>query len=121
MSVIGNQVVIKYQAWNNVLNAGQIGDAANHTLRLIAGDSESTPSGTPVEVDAVNLPGMYRITITAAENLGSIMTLGGISSSANVTITPVSWANDVAVGGLCIGVNVGVEVGLGASVTQECS
>ena len=122
MALIGNTVVIKYLAWNNLLVAGQAADAANHTLRLVVDGVEITPSGTPVEVDDVNLPGMCVLTITAAENIGTIMTLGGLSSTANVTIAPVSWSNSTGTGGLCIGINAGVVVNNGGSnAGSDCS
>ena len=120
MALIGNAVVIKYLAWNNGLNAGQAADAANHTLRLVVDGVEITPSGTPVQVNAVTLPGVYALTVTAAENIGSIMTLGGTSSTANVTIAPVRWANSEGMGGLCIGVNPGVSVGGGSDAGPGC-
>ena len=65
------------------------------TLRLVSDGSVSTPSGSLAEVDATNLPGLYKLLITSGENDGSNMILGGKSSTADIVIRPVQWTNVV--------------------------
>jgi hypothetical protein len=94
MSIRGTATTIVYLAWDTVNNIGKTGDVLNHTLRGICDGTEFTPAGTPAEVDATNLKGLYKIALTAAENNGNILTLGGISSTPNIIITPVNWMNE---------------------------
>jgi len=81
---------VPFLAWNTTDNAGETGDDANFTLRLLRDETLLAPGGAINEPDAVNLPGLYWIRLTAAETDGNFLTLGGVSSTANVVITPVS-------------------------------
>lgn len=97
MSVKNTSITLQYVAWNNSTNSGQTGDAANHTLRYVADGVEGTPAAPNItEVDATNLPGVYKATLSASENTGTFMLLGGKSASNNVIIIPVQWTNDDA-------------------------
>jgi hypothetical protein len=99
MSVSGAALTVTYMAWDGSAGAGKTGDAANHTLRLVRDGVETTPSGTPAEVDAANAPGIYRLALTGAENTGTGMALVGKSATAGVVVVPTAWHNlDAAVG-----------------------
>jgi hypothetical protein len=89
MALKNQAVVVTYYAYDTSANSGKTGDAINHTLRLYQDGAESTPAGTPAEVDATNCPGLYKIALTAAEMNYNSVTLHGKSSTANIVITPV--------------------------------
>lgn len=97
MPVKNTAYTLQYVAWDNSSNTGKTGDGANHTLRYVADGVEGTPAAPNItEVDPTNLPGVYKATLAADENIGDFMLLGGVSSTANVVIIPVQWANDDA-------------------------
>jgi hypothetical protein len=55
-----------------------------------------TPSDPSItQVDSTNLPGVYKASLTASENNGTFLTLGGKSSSTGCVIIPVSWSNEL--------------------------
>jgi hypothetical protein len=83
------EVVLCYYALDVLSNTGKTGDDANHTLRLVVDGVLSTPGNAPAEVDAVNTPGLYKITITAGENSGNVLALSGESSTSYIEIIPV--------------------------------
>lgn len=89
MALYGVSFVLAYTAWDTTANAGKTVDAGNHTLRWVKDGVSSAPTNAPSEVDAVNLPGLYAIVITATEAQAVFGTLGGKSSTANVSIMPV--------------------------------
>lgn len=93
MPLKGAAITVQYVAWDTALNAGKTGDAANHTLRGVGDGAEFTPAATPVQVDATNLPGIYKVAIAAGENNYDLVTLGGKSATANVAIMPITWLN----------------------------
>lgn len=90
MASRGQSIVITYVAWDTSSNIGKTGDVANHTLRWIKDGTASAPTNSPSEIDATNSPGVYKITLTAAECTCNSGTLAGKSSSANVSIMPQS-------------------------------
>lgn len=93
MPQIDTQTVISYLAWNTSDQAGETGDNANHTLKIISDGEAASPSNSPSEIDAANCPGIYKITITAGENNGDLMMLAGKSSTSDVVIYPIQWSN----------------------------
>jgi hypothetical protein len=91
MPSYGVSVTLQYCAWNTGTNAGQTGDASNHTLRWIKDGVEDTstfPSAS--EVDATNCPGVYKATITATQCQCQCGTLAGKSSTSSVSIIPMT-------------------------------
>lgn len=89
-------VVVCLQVWNTSSGVGQTGDASNLTLRGVGDGTEYTPgSPTITEMDSTNLKGIYKVSLTAAENNYSVNMLGGISSTANVVVTPAQWTNEI--------------------------
>lgn len=103
MPVKGKSVTVQVVAWDTSANAPKAGDAANLTIRAVGDGAEFTPAGTPTQVDATNLPGVYKVALTAAENDHDVVIVGGKSSTANVVVVPFQFANlfipDVAVRG----------------------
>ncbi|MHC4302461.1 MAG: hypothetical protein ACYS7Y_34815, partial [Planctomycetota bacterium] len=73
-------------------NAGKTGDNGNFTLRWIKDGTSAAPTNSPSEVDATNAPGVYKITLTADECTCWIGTLCGKSSTADVSIIPLTVA-----------------------------
>ena len=90
MASKGQSLTVQYVAWDTSANAGKTGDVANHTLRWVKDGTSAEPDNSPAEVDAVNAPGVYRITLTAEECDCWVGTLCGKSSTANVSIMPLT-------------------------------
>ena len=90
MATRGISLTIHYVAWNTSTNSGQAGDAGNHTLVWAKDNTAVTPTNSPAEIDAVNAPGLYKLTLTSTETDADIGTLGGVSSTANVSIMPIT-------------------------------
>jgi hypothetical protein len=86
MATRGISTTITYKAWNTATQTGQTGDAGNHTLVWIKDGTPSTPTNSPVEVDAVNAPGLYKLALTASETDCSSGVLAGKSSTSSVEI-----------------------------------
>ena len=74
------------------------GDSANHTLRLVKDGTVATfiSSPTIIEISATYFPGLYGVLVSAADNTGSNMILGGTSATSGVTLYPGQWDNDEA-------------------------
>jgi hypothetical protein len=100
MSVSAQTTMKHYLAWDTVNNCGKTGDAAHHTLRVTIDGSEVTPAGTPTEVDATNMPGVYQISLDgSSENAGTSAVLGGKSATSGIVIVPTHWENlDATIG-----------------------
>lgn len=89
MALYGVSFVLTYVAWDTAANAGKTADAGNHTLRWVKDGVSALPTNSPSEVDATNLPGLYKVTITATEAQATFAALGGKSATAGVSIMPV--------------------------------
>lgn len=94
MPRINSAVTVCYRAWDTSANAAKTGDAANHTLCYVADGAVGTPTNSPAEIDATNLPGWYKIALTAGENTGALMLLDGVSSTSDVVLWGVQWSNE---------------------------
>ena len=92
MALYGVETTISFVAWDTSANVGKTGDDGNFTLRWIKDGTSGAPSNSPSEVDATNAPGVYKLTLTAAECQAVYGTLAGKSNTANVSIMPVSIA-----------------------------
>jgi hypothetical protein len=88
MPARGSSLVITYMAWDFVNQAGKTGDVANHTLRLMRDGEETVPTNSPSEVNTNTIPGMYKLTVTAAEADCLLLVVGGKSSTSGVSIVP---------------------------------
>lgn len=89
MALKNQALTICYVAWNTSSNAGQTGDASNHTLKIVQDGSEANPTNSPSEVDATNLPGVYKLALTSGDMNYNCVVLGGKSSTSNVSIIPL--------------------------------
>jgi hypothetical protein len=97
MPTIGQQLDgLCYIAWNTLTNSGKTGDSGNHTLKLVKDGTETNPTNSPSEVDGLNCPGLYKITLTGEEMNAGVVTLAGISSTSNVIIVPVQLTTQAA-------------------------
>ena len=96
MPFINTAVTVSLVCWDTVNNVGKTGDASNITLRGVRDGTLFTPSEPSItQVDSTNLPGVYKASLTASENNGTFLTLGGKSSSTGCVIIPVSWSNEL--------------------------
>lgn len=94
MAVKNAAITVVILAWDTAANAAKTGDAANLTVRGIRDGVEFTPSAPNVtQVDATNRPGEYFVSLTAAENNGIDLSVGGKSSTASVAVIPTRWQN----------------------------
>ncbi len=89
----GGAVTVNYTAWDTAAGQGRTGDAANHNLSVVAdGGASAATVNDPQEIGG----GLYRITLTAAENAGEFLTVFGVSATTGVRIIPARWQNDDA-------------------------
>jgi len=96
MAIKNAAITVQFVVWDTANNVGKTGDTANITLRGVGDGTEFTPSSPSItEVDSTNLPGVYKASLTASENNGTFLTLGGKSSSTGCVIIPVSWSNEL--------------------------
>lgn len=94
MAIRNRPKVVHYVAWDTVNNRPKTGDAANHTLRIASDLQVITPTNSPSELDEVYLAGVYAIQLTAEENSGESISVGGISSTPGVEIISVSYMTE---------------------------
>ena len=89
MAVKNNAITVTLSAVDVSTGLGKTGDAANLTLKLIRDGVVAAPTNAPVEVDAINAPGTYKIALTAAEMNYDTVRIAGKSSTTNVQVIPV--------------------------------
>lgn len=95
MAIKGAATYRTYYALDTGNTTYKTGDSANHTLKVVADDTEGSVAASPTEVDSTNCPGLYLVLVAAGENSGNSMTLHGKSATADVVIIPVNWENVV--------------------------
>jgi hypothetical protein len=85
MAVIrGQSYIVDFVEWDLANNAPKTGDAANITVRISKdGGTLTAATNNPVEVDATNAPGLYRITLTASEMDANTIEVVPKSTTAN--------------------------------------
>jgi len=89
MAVKNNAITVTLSAVDVSTGLGKTGDAANLTLKLIRDGVVAAPTNAPVEVDAINAPGTYKIALTAAEMNYDTVRIAGKSSTTNDQVIPV--------------------------------
>lgn len=95
MAIKNQAITVQYVAWDTGNNVGKTGDVANHTIKIVQDGVVATPAASPAEVDATNVPGVYKIALAAAEMNFGFVTVGGVSSTSNIVIIPVNMATQV--------------------------
>lgn len=66
------------------------GDAGNISMFVaLNGANESAAANSPAEVDATNLPGVYRLQLSQAETNADSVIVGGTSITANTAVSAV--------------------------------
>ena len=84
-------MTVTFVAWDTSANTGKIDDQSNITVKWIKdGTVETLDTNTVTQVDSTNCPGIYKVSISAAEANCNIGTLAGKSTTANIVILPVS-------------------------------
>lgn len=90
MAIKNKSFVHKFLVWDTSNNVGKTGDNANITLKIVKdGGSVDAPSNATAEIDAVNLQGWYKITLTAAEMNANSVLIGGESVTADIVVLGV--------------------------------
>lgn len=82
----GVSVVAHIIAWDQTNGVMKTGDAANITLKWNKDGVSSTTTNACSEVDATNEPGVYKVTLTAAECQCKLGKLSGKSTSSGIII-----------------------------------
>jgi len=77
-----------YTAWDASANTPKTGDAGNHTLTVAQDATSAGATNAPAEVDAVNVPGLYKLSVTSGEATGKAVSIIGTSSTGDVNIMP---------------------------------
>ena len=95
MPNINTSITIQYLAWDFENKIEKTGDDSNHTLYIVNDGVASVATNSPVEVNSSHTPGIYAITLTAAENNGELVTVRGVSSTQDVELIPPHWSNNV--------------------------
>lgn len=90
MASRGQSITVTYVAWDTSANAGKTADVGNHTLRVVKDGTSAAPTNSPAEVDATNAPGVYKLVLTATECTADCVIVCGKSSTANVSIMPIT-------------------------------
>ncbi len=80
-------ITIYYQAWDTVNNTGKTGDVANHTIQVIKDGVKAIATNTPEELSN----GLCKLLLTASEVNALFITVGGVSSTADIYIIPVHF------------------------------
>jgi len=87
MAIKNQSIVIYVRAWDTANNAWKTGDAANITMyTVLDGGTPGAIAGTVAEVDATNMPGVYKFNASASELNGNSAMFSGKSSTANIAI-----------------------------------
>jgi len=119
---------IDIEAWSSATGAEVTGDAGNITayIEKDAGGAVQSDDVNPSEVDATNMPGVYRFTLTQAETNCNNFLLKAKSATANVRIgaiaaqpMPLPNALPDAAGGLPISDAGGLDLDAKLANTNE--
>lgn len=87
MAIKGQSITISYRAWDTVANTWKTGDAANHSLSLVKdGGARAATTNAGAEIDATNMPGAYKVTLTATEMTANVIIPAGKSSTAGIVL-----------------------------------
>ncbi len=84
---------VYFMVWNTSAASGQkvprTGDAGNISMFVgLDAAAESPAANSPTEVDATNLPGVYRLLMSQAEMNADSVVVGGTSTTATTEVDP---------------------------------
>ncbi len=88
---VGCTVYLK--AWDNDNLTWKTAYQASITARGCGDGTEFTPAGSVSQVDATNFPGLYKVTLTDAENNYDVNAIGGNAADSTITIHGMEWIN----------------------------
>ena len=84
-------MTVTFVAWDTSANTGKIDDQSNIAVKWIKdGTVETLDTNTVTQVDSTNCPGIYKVTISAAEANCNIGTLAGKSTTSNIVVLPIT-------------------------------
>jgi hypothetical protein len=84
-------MTVTFVAWDTSANTGKTGDTSQIAVKWIKdGTVETLDTNTVSEVDATNCPGVYKVSISAAEANCNIGTLAGKSTTSNIVVLPIT-------------------------------
>jgi hypothetical protein len=81
----GEPFVGCYTTWDEVNNIPMLGDAGNHSMFIAQDDTDSAAPGQS-EVNAITLPGTYKVSATGVQSNGREVSIIGSSSNPNAGI-----------------------------------
>ena len=81
-----------YTAWDGANNEPKINDTGNHSITIAQDNTSAGATNAPSEIDAADVPGLNKITATAAEATGRSVSLLGESSTADINIIATEYA-----------------------------
>ena len=89
--ISGAAFIAPYTAWDISTNAPKINDVGNHTITIAQDATSGGVISTPAEIDAVNVPGLYKVAVTSVEATGKAVSIIGVSTG-NTNIIPTELA-----------------------------
>lgn len=93
---IKNQSFVAYfYAFDTANNVAKTGDAGNITMYVDGdGGTPGATSNSVAEVDATNMPGEYRVTLTSDEANFDSFSLAGKSSTSDIVVYPMHYTTE---------------------------
>jgi len=89
MAIRNKELTVSFLVWDTENNRGKTGDTNNITLRIIKdGGAAAAVTNSVAEVNAADMPGVYRVALTAAEMNADFVCVSGKSVSANTVVYP---------------------------------
>jgi len=128
MALKNQPLVVTFWTLNTLTNEGMSGYAPYIQLKEIGDGVEYSLSVSAVEVNANTLPGLYSVSLPASATNYNFITIGGITSSSDIVVVPVSFATERGyletisgeVNGLVSGVNVsGITTGVQQKIADS--
>lgn len=83
---------VYFQVWNTSAAplVPRTGDAGNLSMFVaLNGANEAASANSAAEVDATNLPGVYRLQLSQAESNADSVIVGGTSSTSDTSVDPI--------------------------------
>jgi hypothetical protein len=94
MAIKNQALTVSIWVLDTANNIGLSGASSSLALKGIGDGSEYSLGVTATEVNANTLPGLYSVSLPASATNFNFVTIGGISTSANTTVVPTSFATE---------------------------